>query len=443
MLNIKIKGKKINVISLILLISTSFIGIKLAYQGIKVYRENVPKVLVNQVGYFMWDGDKSFLVQHPTQLAGGEFQIINDNTGNSVLSGNLTYLGTLWNNHYWEGNFSTYNAPGTYHVKVTFTGYHKPVRSYPFQIGESVFDDAMKLGYEFFYYQRSGAKVVDDIVPGYVGHEYCYADDASFDNGTYRDVRGGWFDAGDYNKYNGLTTLSLLALVESYESFAEFYNTPEMNNTYPNSTGVDYHGNYPDILEEAIWGADFLVRCTTGSGMLYSKIGSNDFHGHYGYIGPPEGETDNNPDTFFDNRKLHYEIAGPVDGMRTSLGLLMLARVLNETGKFPARVQSYYDTAIALIGNYNASLGANHSMKALINMELYKITGDEAYRHVANIIGMDNLQNIARLNWNATGFGHIGVDDRYSYTMLWALQNNSIPVLNLAREKINGRWENF
>ncbi|MHA2000265.1 MAG: glycoside hydrolase family 9 protein, partial [Promethearchaeota archaeon] len=38
---------------------------------------------------------------------------------------------------------------------------------------------------------------------------------------------------------------------------------------------------------------------------------------------------------------------------------------------------------------------------------------------------------------------HIGVDDRYSYTMLWALQNNSIPVLNLAREKINGRWENF
>ncbi|MFX0101977.1 MAG: glycoside hydrolase family 9 protein [Candidatus Hodarchaeota archaeon] len=432
---------KVHSIALLLMIAFGLIGARLIIEAYNAYQDDAPKVLVNQVGYHRWDTRKEFLVQYSSYLSNGEFELYSTTTNTKVLDGDLSYLGELWGNHYWKGNLSTITQLDNFEIRAFFDGFNKPIKSYEFKIGDDIYNESMILGYQFFYYQRSGCEVIDHVVPGYVGHEACHMDDASYENGTYRDVHGAWFDAGDYNKYNGLTPLAFLSLVEGFDSYRALYETGDTNNTYPNSTNAEYHQDYPDILEEAIWGADFLVRCTYGSGyMTGGKIGSNEYHGHYGYWGPPGDETDNDPDTFYDNRRLHYEGVGSGVAMQTCYGLIKLARILNETGAYSTRAATYTDTAMRILNYYNASSG-NNAIKALIYWELFMSTGNTSYRQLSNVIGMGNVQTW--LNWGSTGFGHIGVDNSYSYTMQWALLNGSASVLSQVEAKIDERWNAF
>ncbi|MHA1847903.1 MAG: glycoside hydrolase family 9 protein, partial [Promethearchaeota archaeon] len=307
----------------------------------------------------------------------------------------------------------------------------------------NVFDDARILTYEFFYYQRDGCEVIDNVVPGYIGHAASHLDDASYENGTYRDVHGGWFDAGDYNKYNGFTPLSVLALIDGYLNDPNFFSSSKLNNTYPNSTGVDYHGNFPDILEEAIWGADYLVRCTYDSGFMTGTVGSNEYHGHYGFWGPPDAETDNDPATFYDNRRLHEGGAGKIYALQGALALLKIARTLETFDKFASRVSLYREKAEKIFDYYAPLTNDKEPIKALINWELFLVNGTLSLRDKANEIGLANIQNPAMLNWNSTSFGHVGVDFNHACILQWALLNGSQEILNITRQRIQDRWNNF
>ncbi|MHA1700632.1 MAG: glycoside hydrolase family 9 protein [Promethearchaeota archaeon] len=438
------KFKKESWILIILFcVSGAFVTTRLVAEGVRNWENDAPVVLVNQVGYLPSDPDKEFLVQYKSRLNGGHFEVISESTDNVVLAGDLQYLGILWENHYWRGNFSSLTASGCYHVKITFDGYPKQVKSFSFRIGDAVFDKARVLGYNFFYYQRCGCEVVDNTVPGYIGHAACHIDDADFENGTHRDVYGGWHDAGDYNKYNGYTALSFMSLVDSFYLDPAFFSTDDLNNTYPNSTGVDYHGDFPDILEEAIWGADYLVRLTDDDGFMLNLVGSNEYHGHYGFWGPPSDESDNDPSTHADNRILQNYSAGGHSALQTAYGLLKLANILNALGKSPERAIIYQDTAEKIFNYYSNQTLWYEPIKALINLELYKTTGNAVYKGTADEIGLENLQNSNALNWNTTGFRHTGNDYNFAYILLWALENGSLNVMTLAKERIEDRWINF
>ena len=69
---------------------------------------------------------------------------------------------------------------------------------------------------------------------------------------TERDLRGGWYDAGDLNKYTSWTAGYVETLLRAYAEnptiWTDDYNIPESGN------GI------PDVLDEAKWGLDFLVR---------------------------------------------------------------------------------------------------------------------------------------------------------------------------------------
>jgi endoglucanase len=100
---------------------------------------------------------------------------------------------------------------------------------------------------------------------------------------TARDLHGGWFDAGDYNKYVTFTLSPLCNLLETYRMhplyFADNYNIPESGN------GV------ADILDEVKWEIDWLTRMQDASGTngLFLKVGTD----NYNSASPPS--TDNNP----------------------------------------------------------------------------------------------------------------------------------------------------
>ena len=101
--------------------------------------------------------------------------------------------------------------------------------------------------------------------PGTLQDSHCRRYDAPGDAGTERDLGGGWYDAGDYNKYTNWTAGYVVQLLRAYEenpgAFRDDYNIPESGN------GV------PDLLDEIKWGLDWLIRMQNADGSVLSIVG--------------------------------------------------------------------------------------------------------------------------------------------------------------------------
>ncbi len=432
--------KKVMAFSIASIIFTSIIV------GIKLGTPSPPfTVLVNQVGYIPADQGKTFLVQGSIPIPAGSWELVDASTRGVAIQGDLSAQPDLWKWHYARGNFSSVQAPGTYYIKVHLAN-HGEVRSPVFRIGTDVLDVTFQRAYEFFYYQRCGCSVTDNVVPGYYGHKICHRDDATYPNGTFRETWGAWHDAGDYNKYNAYTPLSDYALGRAFLTNPSFFTTHMSG--YPNSTGCTYHSNLvPDIVEEAMWGADFLVRMTLDNGSLYYCVGSNDFHGHYGFWGPPGSETDNDPATSFDNRKLWYDLADHRTAMLAGAALAQLSGILTNNGWFPSNATNYLLTAQKLYttnqyyGGNPANGICNDSWEALLAAcALYRVTGNAQYLDHANVVG--DLLTTA-YSTNLISAAQCGVDQPITAIVEWTNVNESVSVRQRVVDMLERRWNIF
>jgi endoglucanase len=182
----------------------------------------------------------------------------------------------------WWFDFSTVREPGTYFILDTI----RNVRSYSFQIQEDVYRPVLRQATRVFFYQRSGfAKQ-----PPYA--EAPWTDGAAFlgpEQDTNcklvgsltnpRDLRGGWFDAGDYNKYVPFTFGTLTDMLLAYE------DNPRV---WTDDFGIPESGNgIPDLLDEIKWELDWLRRMQSADGSLLHKVSVTDFSA----VSPPSADT--------------------------------------------------------------------------------------------------------------------------------------------------------
>ncbi len=83
---------------------------------------------------------------------------------------------------------------------------------------------------------------------------------AKSDVSQIKDLHGGWFDAGDYNKYTSWTARAVIVLLRAYE---------ENQNAFGDDSGIAESGNgIPDILDEVKWALDWLERMQNVDGSL-------------------------------------------------------------------------------------------------------------------------------------------------------------------------------
>jgi hypothetical protein len=243
---------------------------------VEIYFNRNPHVdiLVDQLGYETDSHAKSVILQSSTSLKRkpDSFSLVDLKSSKKVFTKKWMNIGynREWDLYHWEGDFSEYRIPGRYVVETTIGDnvYHSP----PFEIRNSLLiPETSELAYRFFYYQRCGMAI-------HSFHAACHLDDARMPDGNYRDLSGGWHDAGDYNKYNGYTPESVYALAFAYDHRKSFFDR------------YDRDGNgRADILDEAIWGAQFLEKCMNPDSLdMIGTISSG-----YGYWGKPEDETDN------------------------------------------------------------------------------------------------------------------------------------------------------
>lgn len=242
-----------------------------------------PYIVVDQFGYLP-NAKKIAVIRDPQTgfdaaesfSPGNTYALVNANTGAQVFTGTAAQ----WKNGMTDGSsgdkawwfdFSSVNAAGTYYVHDTTND----VRSFELRIANNVYRDVLKAAVRSFFYQRAGqekkaehagaawADAASHVGP--LQDKNCRRYNAPNNGSTERDLSGGWYDAGDYNKYTNWTaryvTTLLHAYAENKAAFADDYGIPESGN------GI------ADVVDETKWGMDWLVRMQEANGSVLSIVG--------------------------------------------------------------------------------------------------------------------------------------------------------------------------
>jgi endoglucanase len=242
-----------------------------------------PFIVVDQFGYLPTQ-QKIAVLRDPVTgfdstdsfTPGATLQVINTATSAVALTGTAT----VWNagatdatsgDRAWLFDFSAVTAAGNYEVLDV----DRNIRSARFAIGDNIYRPVLVQAVRTFFYQRAGhAKAAPFAGTGWIdgaSHLGPLQDanarryNAPADATTERDLRGGWYDAGDCNKYTSWTAGYVIGLLHAYAEnptvWTDDFNIPESGN------GV------ADLLDEVKWGADHLVRMQNGDGSVLSIVG--------------------------------------------------------------------------------------------------------------------------------------------------------------------------
>lgn len=83
---------------------------------------------------------------------------------------------------------------------------------------------------------------------------------------------GGWYDAGDYNKYIVNSSISVYTMFLAYEMFPEYWN--------PRILNIPESGNkIPDILDETLFNLSWMLTMQDADGGVYHKCTELQFSG--------------------------------------------------------------------------------------------------------------------------------------------------------------------
>ncbi len=240
-------------------------------------------IVVDQFGYLP-DASKKAVIRNPqvgfdadeSFSPGASYQLIDSESEEAVFSGSPQ----MWNggntdpssgDRIWWFDFSSVTATGDYYVLDV----NNEVRSFEFRISPSVYNEVLKQAVRTFFYQRSGfAKVEPYAEAGWTdgaSHVGTLQDTEAWlysepnNSATERDVSGGWYDAGDYNKYTNWTANYVIDMMYAFKentvAWTDDFNIPESGN------GI------PDLLDEAKWGLDHLLRMQNDDGGVLSVVG--------------------------------------------------------------------------------------------------------------------------------------------------------------------------
>lgn len=313
------------------------------------------EVLVNQAGYDL-GAPKRVMAQANFRAERMAFVLI-DKEGIEHYKGELAYAGRIhghygndWGYEYYSGEFSDFDAPGIYRVRVSLDDISE--YSWPVVIGKNqLWNIAARPAYRFFFYQRCGT-----AVPGF--YDACHLDDAvSPDGATQYDLWGGWHDAGDYNKYHNAPYVYGLAV--AYDQ-----RRTDFDALGATDTGAS------EFLDEILWGGDHVRRMVMDDGSAFGHITSG-----YGYWGPPELETDNIPGTG-DERRGTRERGDNPDAHQAALA--RIAVLLKDTADPDIPLDVWVNTAAHSL-SYALDEGRRGLWQLSTAVDLYDVTGDTKY----------------------------------------------------------------
>jgi endoglucanase len=241
-----------------------------------------PTVRVNQVGYQTESPKKgTFATKAKKPLAWS----LKDASGKEVAHGMTTPAGVDKsageNVHTFDFSDVTESGQG---YTVTVDGQ----KSEPFTIADDLYSQLRTDSFAYFYHNRSGVEIDADLVGKEYARPASHVDGAASSDEKVPcqpkvcdytlDVSGGWYDAGDYGKYVVNGGISAAQLMSSHE------RTQHAKGADADALGdgrlvVPEQGNgVPDILDEARWEMDFLLKMQVPAGEKLAGMAHHKIH---------------------------------------------------------------------------------------------------------------------------------------------------------------------
>ena len=214
-------------------------------------------IIIDQFGYLP-ESKKIAVLKDPVTgfdaalsfTPGPVYVVVDANSGNHVFRGTPV----RWNSgntdvssgdKVWHFDFSGVTQTGKYYVLDSV----KNERSYEFEISHLVYNEVLKQAVRMFFYQRAGfAKEAQYAGSGWADgashigplqDKNCRIYNDRTNAATERDLSGGWYDAGDYNKYTNWTSNYVVEMMKAYienpNAWGDDYNIPESGNGDPRS----------------------------------------------------------------------------------------------------------------------------------------------------------------------------------------------------------------
>ena len=233
-------------------------------------------IRVNQHGYLPGDFKNAvWLTNQPENIK--DFKIIDHSTKRVVFSSKMLVMmgsqGAFKNTC--RLNFSSFNKPGTYSIVSGQT--ESPV----FKIGRDVYALAADIPLNYMRQQRCGFNPFLK--------DSCHRDDGRIiyhptRTGEKIDATGGWHDASDYLQYVTTSANAIYQMLFAYSQYPNAFGDHYQANGLEGSNGI------PDVLDEAKWGLDWLVKMNPDKDTYFNQIA--DDRDHIGFKLPKNDNVD-------------------------------------------------------------------------------------------------------------------------------------------------------
>jgi peroxiredoxin len=217
------------------------------------------------------------------------FDLIDETTNQTVYHGKVVYSGPVdhWKN--WQFStidFTSYTTPGTYRLVIRGS---QLINSEPFTIGTNVLEKATLSDILYYFKGQRCAGLLDQAdshmsLPASARNPSvadlsaeastkAEASGAGDPQPDILDLHGGWYDAtGDYGIH--LSHLSFSSYFNPQQVPFVVYSLLKTYELLAHRPGTDYRQFMRRILDEASYGADYLVRVQAKGGSFYRSIGA-------------------------------------------------------------------------------------------------------------------------------------------------------------------------
>ena len=224
-------------------------------------------IRINQMGYLP-EGKKIAVFISDKSVVLKKFRLIDNLSGKVYFEGVPHPAdGAMWGQKSaYRLDFSSVVQPGGYHLEAA------DAISPNFAVSTNVYKGSADYILTYLRQQRCGfnpflkdsCHTADGIVVDHPNK-----------SGKWIDVTGGWHDASDYLQYVLTSANAVYQMLFAYRENPSVYQDSFKANGLPGSNGI------PDILDEARWGLDWLLKMNPGKGEMYYQIA--DDRDHRGY----------------------------------------------------------------------------------------------------------------------------------------------------------------
>jgi len=221
-------------------------------------------IRINQLGYLPQSVKVAvFISDEKVEIT--SFQLFETLSGKMVFEGKPEVADAqMWGKQSaYRLNFSAFQQKGGYFLKVGNSV------SPSFRISPDVYSGTADFILNYMRQQRCGFNP-------YL-NDSCHTHDGIIvdhptKTGQYLDVIGGWHDASDYLQYTTTSANAIYQMLFAWQQNPSVYGDQYNANGRPGANGI------PDILDEARWGLEWLLKMNPAKNEMYNQIADDRDH---------------------------------------------------------------------------------------------------------------------------------------------------------------------